>query len=72
MDSGSVGHRLALRLLLINVVGDILNAVVLGDLRTLIGMPIGRALTVYLLSAQVRAQFRPRMAGDGSTVAWWR
>jgi len=51
------GHRLALILLLVNLVGDATTALIRGDLRTLIGLPIGGALIAYLLSAGVRRQF---------------
>jgi hypothetical protein len=43
------GHRLAVGILAVNVVGDALNAVLRDDLRTLIGVPIGAAFIVYLL-----------------------
>jgi hypothetical protein len=51
------GHRLALGLLVVNLVGDATNAFVRGDLRTLIGLPIGGALIAYLLSKSVRSHF---------------
>jgi hypothetical protein len=43
------GHRLALGILSVNLVGDSLNALVRHDLRTLIGLPIGGAMIAYLL-----------------------
>jgi hypothetical protein len=42
----------------INVVADTVNAFVLGDRRTLIGIPIAGALIAYLLSPGVRTAFR--------------
>jgi hypothetical protein len=51
------GRRLALGILAVNLIGDLTNAVVRGDLRTLIGLPIGGALIGYLLSARVRRLF---------------
>ena len=51
------GHRLAVALLTVNLLGDATNVVVRGDLRLLIGLPIAAALIAYLLSAAVRAQF---------------
>ena len=51
------GHRLALVLLAINLVGDVSNAVARGDRRILIGLPVAGALIAYLLSAKVRGQF---------------
>jgi hypothetical protein len=41
----------------VNLIGDAGNAAVRGDLRTLIGLPIGGALIAYLLSPRVRRQF---------------
>ena len=38
------GHRLAIVILAVNLLGDLLNAVLRGDLRTLVGIPIGGAL----------------------------
>lgn len=51
------GHRLTLVLLGMNLVGDASKALVRGDLRTLIGLPIAGALIAYLLSARVRGLF---------------
>ena len=50
------GHRLAVTLLAVNLLGDATNALVRGDLRTLIGLPIAAAFMVYLLSPGVRSQ----------------
>src|SRR5438477_5329530 len=41
------GIPLALAILFINLVGDLLNAFVRRDLRTLIGLPIGGAMIAY-------------------------
>jgi hypothetical protein len=54
------GRRLAIALLVVNLAGDLLNAVVRGDLRTLIGLPIGGAMLWYLLSHRSAP---PRSAG---------
>ena len=43
------GIPLTLAILFINLVGDLLNAFVRRDLRTLIGLPIGGAMIAYLL-----------------------
>lgn len=51
------GHRLAVGVLAANLVGDLLNAVVRGDRRTLVGLPIGGALLAYLLSRRIRDRF---------------
>lgn len=57
------GYRIALALLVVNLVGDASNALVRGDLRTLIGLPIGGLLIGYLLTGAVRSQFAaPRAA----------
>jgi uncharacterized membrane protein (DUF2068 family) len=56
------GHRLALFLLAVNLVGDATNAIARGDPRTLIGFPIAGALVVYLLNPRVRSGFRNREA----------
>src|SRR3954453_13433156 len=44
------GRRLALGVLTVNLVGDLVNAVFRGDLRTLIGLPIGGLMIWYLSS----------------------
>ena len=51
------GHRLAVTVFTVNVAGDLLAALVQGDPRTLIGVPIGGAIIYYLLSTRTRAQF---------------
>ena len=51
------GHRLALAVLIVNLLGDATNALIRGDVRTLIGLPIAGALIAYLLSAGVQRQF---------------
>ena len=56
------GHRLAVSILAINLVADLGNAVVRGDLRTLVGVPIGGAMIFYLLRPRTRAQFEVRSA----------
>lgn len=48
------GWRLAIGILAVNLLGDTLNAMVRHDLRTLIGIPIGGALILYLTSRRVR------------------
>ncbi len=55
------GHRLAVGILAVNVVGDTANALLRDDLRTLIGVPIGVALIVYLLRPSI-AQLYNRSA----------
>jgi len=46
------GRQLALGILSVNLIGDLLNALVRHDLRTLIGLPIGGAMIAYLLIAR--------------------
>jgi hypothetical protein len=52
------GYRLAIAMLAANLLGDVFNAFVLGDRRTLIGLPIAGALIAYLLTPAVRSVFR--------------
>jgi hypothetical protein len=54
------GHRLALGVLGVNLLGDTLNAWVRGNWRTLIGLPIGGAMLAYLLSDRIREWFGRR------------
>src|SRR2546427_5611241 len=42
------GRRLAIGILAINLLGDVMNTVTRGDLRTLIGIPIGGGLIFFL------------------------
>lgn len=51
------GRQAAVLLLSANLVGDVGNAVVRGDWRTLIGVPIGGAMIAYLLTERTRRQF---------------
>ena len=53
------GRRVAVAVLTVNVVGDMFNAVFRGDLRTLIGIPIGGLMIWYLVS-EGRASARPK------------
>ena len=43
------GRQLAIGVLTVNLVGDMFNAVFRGDLRTLIGLPIGGLMIWYLM-----------------------
>jgi hypothetical protein len=58
------GHRLALAVLAVNLVGDTLNAALRGDWRALIGLPIGGLMIAYLLSQRVRQWFALCPAAD--------
>jgi hypothetical protein len=44
------GYWMALSILTINLAGDTANAVIAHDWRTLIGLPVGGAMIVYLLT----------------------
>jgi hypothetical protein len=52
------GHRLAIGLLVVNLIGDLVSARLHGDPRTLIGVPIAVAMITYLMSRGVREHFR--------------
>ena len=57
------GRAVALMVLAMNLIGDVGTAFYRGDLRTLIGVPIGAVLIGYLLlNERVRAYFAPRAA----------
>lgn len=63
------GRAVALTVLAVNLLGDAGNALVRGDLRTLIGVPIGVALIAYLvLNRRVRTYFAPRCGQDGRLI----
>ncbi len=51
------GYRLAVGVLSVNLIGDVTNALVRGDRRTLIGLPIGGAMLAYLLTRRTRRHF---------------
>jgi hypothetical protein len=51
------GRTLAVAMLGVNLLSDLANAVVRGDLRTLIGIPIAALLIAYLLAPRTRALF---------------
>ncbi len=51
------GRRLAIAILVANLAGDSMNAIVRHDLRTLIGLPIGGLMIWYLMRADVRDSF---------------
>ena len=57
------GHRLAIAILVVNVIADAVNGTLLGDPRSLIGVPIGTALVIYLLIPGVRALFHAGKPG---------
>jgi hypothetical protein len=51
LDSGAMDQRLAITIPLVNMASDMGNAIVRGDLRTLIGIPIAAAIIWYSLDA---------------------
>jgi hypothetical protein len=64
------GRGLAISILGVNLLGDTLNAIARGDSRTLIGLPIGGAMLVYLFTSRVRAWFR-RVFEDVALPSEW-
>ena len=46
------GRRLAIAVLIVNLIGDSLNALLRHDPKTLIGLPIGGLMIWYLISAR--------------------
>lgn len=59
------GRRLAVGVLTVNLIGDAGNLVLRGDPRTLVGLPIGGIMILYLLSRRVRERFQPSAPHDG-------
>ena len=57
------GRRIAIAVLTVNLVGDAFNAVFRGDLRTLIGLPIGGLMIWYLSSRKGISQSAPTADG---------
>ena len=55
----SWGRRLALGMFIVNGIGDVLNATIGADPRSLIGIPIVLGLVIYLARPGVRAAFEP-------------
>ena len=52
------GRRLAIAVLVVNIIGDSSNAIVRSDWRTLIGLPIGGLMIYYLMQSRIRRCFR--------------
>ena len=52
------GRRLAFGILAVNLVGDAANALILGDLRSAVGVPVVLLLSLPLLSKRGREFFR--------------
>ena len=50
------GTRLALAILSINIVGDLINALLRHDYRALIGLPVGAAMIFFLLRSRRSVQ----------------
>jgi hypothetical protein len=46
------GRRLAIGVLIVNLIGDSLNALFMRDAKTLIGLPIGGLMILYLVRAK--------------------
>src|SRR5215472_1953959 len=55
------GTRLALAILSVNIVGDLVNALLRHDYRSLIGLPVGAVMMFYLVRSGDRSEgFRTR------------
>ncbi len=52
------GRRLGILVLGVNIIGDLANAVLRADWRTLIGLPIGGLMIVYLMRARVNGRWK--------------
>jgi hypothetical protein len=50
------GRRLAISVLTVNLVGDMFNAVLRGDRRTLIGIPVGVLMIWYLMKMNPKTE----------------
>lgn len=60
------GRRLALLILVANLLGDTGNAIFRSDFRALIGLPVAGLMVAYLFASRTRAHFtRRRLAEDG-------
>lgn len=53
------GYRLAITVLGLNLIGDVANALLRHDWRTLIGVPISGTLLLYLTRSAIRHRFLP-------------
>jgi hypothetical protein len=51
------GHKLALALIAINLIGDVANTLMGTEPRAIVGVPIALAILIYLLSKKVRSSF---------------
>jgi hypothetical protein len=47
------GRRIAITVLAVNIIGDATNAVLRADWRTLIGLPIGGVMILYLMRSRM-------------------
>jgi hypothetical protein len=54
------GHRVAIGVLAINLLGDSLNALLMRDPKTLIGLPIGVLMILYLVKTKRSERSRTR------------
>jgi hypothetical protein len=50
------GHRLAIGVLIINLIGDLLNALFIRDAKTLIGLPIAGLMILFLVMTKRSAR----------------
>lgn len=52
------GHRIAIALIAINLVGDVINTLLGTEPRAIVGVPIALGMLIYLASKRVRRFFR--------------
>ena len=58
------GRRIGMGVLTVNLVGDMFNAAFRGDMRTLIGLPIGGLMLWYLVRSKDAFQTAPSPKSD--------
>jgi len=62
------GHKIAIALIAINLLGDLVNTILGTEPRAIVGVPITLALLFYLMTKRVRNYFARRTAD--SAVRW--
>jgi len=59
------GYRLGMPLLLVNLAGDLVNAALGIEPRTVVGIPVVAAILAYLSSHKIKACFSPASGEPG-------
>ena len=59
-----LGHRLAVGLITINLIGDVVNVLLGTEPRAIVGVPVAAAILFYLMSRKVRRLFGARERED--------